>query len=838
VSGATLTETTLNTSSVGQNTFGLVFKLPVDDAIFAQPLYVPNVVIPSQGTHNVVYVATMSDTLYAFDADSGGAPLWSQNFASLVGAMPVPIAQFAFDSDKNIVGNLGILSTPVIDPSSNILYLVACTLEKDGITLAYRLHAVDIRTGAEPYGPGVLISGSYGGSTFDARYQFQRVSLALSGNQVVFAFSALQNEIPNNYVGWVMAYNKVTLLQSGIFATVTTGNRGGGVWQSGRPAAVDSSGDVYLFTGNAWGLGYDGVHDFSESALKFDPATGLALIDWFTPSDWSNLDANDLDLSCSGPMLIPGTSLLAGGGKAAEFYLLNTANLGKYNASDSQIVQKTNITNGGKIQGGPVYWQRSVANGGPLLYDWGATDAVKAYAFNGSTVATSPSAQGSGSQIWPGGILTLSANGEQSGSGVLWATVVTSGDASENPPAPGALHAFNAENVAQELWNSTTNAARDGFGNFAKFVPPLVANGRVYVATWSNQVAVYGLLQGYTVSATSAAFGNEPINAASAPMPVTVTNTGSASLPISSITLSTPSPNPFSQTNTCGSSLAAGAHCSISVVFTPLLSGSTASTLSINAGGGAGTQTVALSGTGIVPTYTVLPASLAFGSQMMNVASAPMSVTVSNTGTLPLSISSIATSAASPNPFSQTNTCGSSLAAAASCTVSVVFNPTQAGSATGTLSINVGGAVSTLNLSGSGTFQVNLSASASSGTTGVPITLTWSSTPGATCTASGGGSGDNWNGTLAASGSQSVSEASAGTYNYALNCVAQGISVSATAPVAVTQASAASAPSSKGGGGALDTISLLSLLTMIGLREGRRCKRQTGGAAGVKAMSP
>src|ERR1700688_2231046 len=201
VSGANLAEVTLNTSNVAPATFGLVFKLPVDDNVYAQPLYVPNVAIPSQGTHNVVYVATMSDSLYAFDADSGGAPLWSQKF--LVGGMPVPIAQFALQGDKNIVGNLGILSTPVIDPSSNILYLVACTLEPDGTTLAYRLHAVDITTGAEPYGP-MLISGSYLGSTFNARYQFQRVSLALSGNQVVFAFSALQNELPNNYVGWVM----------------------------------------------------------------------------------------------------------------------------------------------------------------------------------------------------------------------------------------------------------------------------------------------------------------------------------------------------------------------------------------------------------------------------------------------------------------------------------------------------------------------------------------------------------------------------------------------------------------------------------------------------------
>ena len=142
-----------------------------------------------------------------------------------------------------------------------------------------------------------------------------------------------------------------------------------------------------------------------------------------------------------------------------------------------------------------MYWQRSTANGGPLLYDWGVSDRVKAFPFNGSTFATTPSAQGSlTNQIWPGGILTLSANGDTPGTGVLWATVAASGDAENNPPVPGILYAFDAGNVATELWDSNMNAARDSFGNFAKFVPPLVANGRVYVATWSKQVAVYGLI--------------------------------------------------------------------------------------------------------------------------------------------------------------------------------------------------------------------------------------------------------------------------------------------------------------------------------------------------------
>ena len=283
VSGATLSETTLIASKVVPGTFGLVFKLPVDDNIMAQPLYVPNVVI-NQAAHNVLYVATMNDTLYAFDADVGGAPLWTRNLATAVGATPVPIAQFAYSGNKNIIGNLGILSTPVIDLSTNTLYAVACTLESN--TLVYRLHAVDITS-------GVLRSrlrrgdlGHLQHDDFDARNAWQRLSLVLAGNNIVFGFGALELESTANlYSGWVMAYDKRTLGQTGIFATVTSGNGGAGVWQSGRPPVVDSSGYVYVITGNGYnGTGYDGVHNFSESILKLDPANGLALKDWFTPA--------------------------------------------------------------------------------------------------------------------------------------------------------------------------------------------------------------------------------------------------------------------------------------------------------------------------------------------------------------------------------------------------------------------------------------------------------------------------------------------------------------------------------------------------------------------------
>jgi len=701
VDGANLAEVTLNTANVSPSTFGLVFKLTVDDNVYAQPLYVPNLAIPGKGNHNVVFVATMNDSLYAFDADSG-AQLWSVNFASSVGATPVPYARFAFAGNRNVVGNLGILSTPVIDPSTNILYLVAGTLENN--TMVYRLHAVNIATGTEPLA-NVVITASHGGSTFLSTGVTQRVSLTLAGNQVVFAFGALEEEASNigGYVGWVMAYNKGTLVQSGAFATVLTGTRGGGVWQSGRPPVVDGAGYVYVFVGNGYTAGYDGVSNFAESALKLNPAAGLALVDWFTPGIWSTMDAGDFDLTSSGPMLIPGTNLIVGGGKTGILYVLNTGNLGKETAHDTGAVQEFTIT-ADEMRGGTVYWQRSAANGGPLLYDWGDEDSLKSYAFNGSRFVTTPSAVGGNSnQTWPGGILALSANGDTPGTGILWAAVTTSGDSENNPPTPGALYAFDANNVSTALWNSTTNPARDILGNFAKFVPPLVANGRVYVATQSKQVAVYGLLSNYTLSAASLAFGNQLTNVASAPRSVTVTNTGSIAMAITGITLSTTGSQPFSQTNNCGTSVAVGASCTINVVFNPAVVGSATAVLSINAGNGVATQTVALTGTGIVPTYTVSASSVAFGNQPVNVASAPQSVTVTNPGTAALSVTSISLSTTGSQPFSQTNTCGTSVAAGASCTINVVFDPAAAGAASGVLSINAGNGAATQTVALTGT---------------------------------------------------------------------------------------------------------------------------------------
>lgn len=491
LSGANLTETAFTTSNVAPATFGLKFRLPVDDNVFAQPLFVPNVSVAGLGTHNVVYVATMNDSVYAFDADTG-AKLWVVNLASRVGAIPVPIGNYAFSGNRNFTGNLGIASTPVIDPATSRMYVVAATQENN--TIVYRLHALDITSGAEVVttGSGIVISGAYGGSTFDARYHTQRVSLALAGNQVVFGFGAVELEFAGGYDGWVMGYDKTSLAQSGIFATVITGNRGGGVWQSGRAPVVDASGYVYVSTGNAYGSGYDGNSDFSESLIKLDPSHGMALVDWFTPANWSYLDTNDLDLSSSGPMLIPGTTTLAVGGKDGTLYLLNSGNMGHYSASNAGALQSFAATD--EFRGGPVFWNRSSAAGGPVLYDWGASDSLKSFAFSNGRLGTSPTATGGGVANWPGGELTLSANGSTAGTGIIWANTASSGDPENNPPAPGELRAFSASNVGLELWNSNMNSSRDGVGNYAKFVPPLVTNGKVYLATFSRQVLVYGLL--------------------------------------------------------------------------------------------------------------------------------------------------------------------------------------------------------------------------------------------------------------------------------------------------------------------------------------------------------
>ncbi len=532
-SGANLNETILTTSNVNVNSFGKLYSYSVSGDVFAQPLYVSSLNIAG-GTHNVLYVETMNDVVYAFDADANTL-LWSKTLP-VSPEKPVPITGIVGSNTLNIHNNIGIEGTPVIDLSTDTMYLVARTI--NGSTYFQRLHALDILTGAEKFGGPVTISasvtgtgnGSSGGTlAFDPKMENQRPGLALANGEVIVTWAG--HEDKNPWHGWVIAYNAATLAQVGRFC-VTPNAYGGGIWNAGQAPAVDASGNVYVMTGNG-DYNPTSSGDYGDSFLKFSTSSGLTLSDWFTPDNAgsgantgdnpTNEDAHDLDLGSAGAMLVPGTTDVFGGGKLGVLYLVNTQNMGHEVSGDTQIVQnfqgiKVNSTCGyNHIHGAPVYWNG--AQNGPTIYVWGENDSGKAYKFvsgkfqttpSSSTTATSPTT-GCG---MPGGILSLSANGNTTGTGIVWASTVNTGNAVHNN-VNSILRALNADNLGSELWNSNMNSSRDSSGTLAKYVPPTIANGKVYMPTWnqdisgsSNTINVYGLL---SVVAQAAAPSFSPV---------------------------------------------------------------------------------------------------------------------------------------------------------------------------------------------------------------------------------------------------------------------------------------------------------------------------------------
>ncbi len=493
-------ETVLSTTNINSSRFGKLFSYPVDGSVYAQPLYVPNVTTV-QGTHNVLFVCAMNDTVYAFDADRN-AVLWSVNFTNAAaGITPVPITDITGSDDLNIVGSVGIESTPVIDASTQTLYLVARTKEVSTTTnYVQRLHALDITSGAEKFGGPVVIKAAVPGTgeqsvngyvPFNGKMNNQRAGLALANGQVIITWASHEDDQP--YHGWVMSYSTSTLAQTGVYCVTPNGSEGG-IWQSGRAPAVDATGNVYIITGNGT---VDASHDLGESVLRFSTKKGLVLTDYFTASNYNSLNGGDVDLGSSGLILMPTINMLIGGGKQGIFYLLNPANLGHYVPNDAQIPQKFPVTSG-EIKPGPAYWVS--ASKGPLVYLWGETDYLKAFHYNGTNFDTSPLLQSTLQTPTgePGATITLSANGTADASGVVWASMPVSQDA-DHGIVPGMLRALVATNPTQELWNSLQVQSRDETGIFAKFVPPIVVNGKVYMASFSNYsspnyVNVYGLL--------------------------------------------------------------------------------------------------------------------------------------------------------------------------------------------------------------------------------------------------------------------------------------------------------------------------------------------------------
>ncbi len=485
-------ETILTPDTVNPSSFGKLFTYYVDGAVYAQPLYVPSVRVADKGTHNVIYVATMNDKAYAFDADRAGPPLWMRDFTDEpAGVTPVPVIDITNRNDLNVVGNVGILSTPVIDPAAHAIFMIVRTKE-DG-RYVQRLRKIDIDSGKDLIAPMVIEAAVKSTNSdavngmlhFDPKAGNQRPALALANGNVIVAWASHEDIRP--YHGWIMAYNAGTLKQTGAFCVDRVGTMGG-IWQSGRGPAVDSSGAFYFETGNG---DWDGEQDFGTSVIKLRVRDNrLVLEDYFTPHDYKALNDRDADIGSTGPLLIPGTHILICGNKKGILYVLDTAKLGHMTPEDSGLLQAVPV-NGGRALAGPAYWD---GPGGGILYTWFEADFLKAFRFNGERLETAAFAHSKeASHGSPGGALTISSNGKQPGTGVVWATLTVSGSA-DHGNRPGVLRAFNAETL-EEIWNSENEPKRDRLGTLVKFVPPTVVNGRVYIPNYDNAVNVYGLIR-------------------------------------------------------------------------------------------------------------------------------------------------------------------------------------------------------------------------------------------------------------------------------------------------------------------------------------------------------
>ena len=490
-------ETVLTPANVSHNQFGKLFSYPLDGIAFASPLYVQSVNIPGQGYHNVVYVATEHDSLYAFDADGlTNAPLWQISFLNS-NVTTIPCGDTGECGDIPV--EVGITGTPVIDPSTGTLYVVVNTKE-NGSNYFQRLHAIDITTGAEKFGGPVVLSGSVpgtgdgsNGSTvpFDPLHECQRPGLLLSNGVVYLGFGSHGDNHP--WHGWVLGYNAANLQQVMIY-NVTPNAYGGGIWQGGGGLATDATGDIYFTTSNGPFDVNTGGADYGDSVEKLAPSGGV--VDYFTPHDQQNLSANNLDFGAAGPVLLvdqptsPYPHELITAGKGGTIYVINRDNLGHYNANnDNQIIQVLigAFPNGNQEIGNfstPVYF-----NG--YVYFAAVNDYLKAFQLTNGLLSASPTSHSPETYPIRGGSFAVSANGGTNG--IIWAVQNNGADPDDDTGAPGVLFAYDATNLSNELYNTSQAGSRDTFDLAAKFMIPVVANGKVFVAGQTEFIA-YGLL--------------------------------------------------------------------------------------------------------------------------------------------------------------------------------------------------------------------------------------------------------------------------------------------------------------------------------------------------------
>jgi len=496
--GANLQETQLTPASVKAG-FGRLFSLPVDGQIYAQPLVVTGVDIPGQGVHNVVYVATMKNNVYAFDADSPDqdCPLWKRNLGKPVPYQLIPLNWGSLVFAYNIKPFIGITSTPAIDAATGRMWVVAKSMTSPE-DLHYYLHCLDIRTGAI-LGTSKEIQSGDGDDKLQARTALQRPGLLLTNGMVYLAFGSQQDG--GFYHGWVVAFDAQTLEQKYVFCTTPGDILGeGGIWQAGNGPAADGDGNIYIMTGNG---AFAADQRYGSSFVKLNPE--LRVVDWFTPWNQEFLSLEDVDLGSSGPMLLPESDQLVGGGKQGWFYLLDRNRMGKLQPGHSvapalQIFHVSShwtltwiswllpVFGYHHIHGAPVYWKSSQL--GPLVYVWPEASPLKAYKYDPTAhfqtkpVLTGPKAPPG----MPGGFLSISASGDHNG--LLWAATPLKQNAYVEV-VRGAFRVFDASTL-ELLWSTEKKDTEDIF-NFAKYCPPTVANGKAYLATFSDKLNVYGL---------------------------------------------------------------------------------------------------------------------------------------------------------------------------------------------------------------------------------------------------------------------------------------------------------------------------------------------------------
>ena len=506
--GQNLNETVLTPANVNPATFGKLLSYDLDGLSIASPLYVAGVTIPANGIHNVVYVATEHDSVYAFDADGLSAtPLWKTNFL-INGATSVP----ANDTGEccDISPEIGITGTPVIDPSTNTLYVVAKT--KEGANYVQRLHALDITTGIEKTGgwpitlqasvPGTGQGSSGGQVAFNALRENQRPALLLNNGVVYIGFGSHGDVQP--YHGWILGYN-VSTLQQVMAINLTPNGDGAGIWQANGGPAVDSAGNLYVITGNgAFTANSGNGKDYGDSFVKISTAgaTSGTVVDYFTPFDQATINAANFDLGAAGPMLLPDQPglhphLMVGAGKNNTVYLVDRDNMGHINSgnNNNQIVQSLiNIFPYGTPEpgnySGAVYFNGTVYFG-PIA------DNIQAFQLTNGLLSTSATARSQEVYKYPGATMAISANG--SSNGLLWA-IQRNGDCGANlscsSAAPGVLRAYDTSssgNVLIQVYGSDQTGTRDTLDYATKFSVPLIANGKVFVTSLSK-LSVYGLL--------------------------------------------------------------------------------------------------------------------------------------------------------------------------------------------------------------------------------------------------------------------------------------------------------------------------------------------------------